>query len=395
MVAVWCSILSVPTSPVFFCLIVTHVELPSVRTGSESPRHHTPPVRSRSGMLPPGASYSHFPDAPRHGAGCLFSPDGRWLAVAVVGTGWELLETTSWSTKIRLGNSMSAISFSPDSAIVAIEHDFESRAGSVTLVESSSGRELAQIDDPDGARAAEIVFGPDGTQMIATLLDQPLVRIWDLRSVRRDRPSSVSIGAPARLRVRQHRPYPMPRISRLDHRLFTSIAASLTDGSRSHRSSNASKRSPTRCALQQRSRPSRSPRVAGRIFQQPRMDVDRRASSQPRAGPRTPSGAAGRCAAPENENYLNTLGVALCRNGRHAEAVPILERSLAAANNSTTPSDLFCLVVCHAKQGNLERARAYFERALKWVGADRQRSEELKAFRGEAEAALHAISEKP
>ena len=96
--------------------------------------------------------------------------------------------------------------------------------------------------------------------------------------------------------------------------------------------------------------------------------------------------------APENENYLNTLGVALCRNGRHAEAVPILERSLAAANNGTTPTDLFCLVVCHAKQGNLEQARAYFERALKWVGANSDRSEELKAFHGEAEAALHAIS---
>ena len=184
MVAVWCSILSIPTSPVFFCLIVTHVELPSVRTAQRvaTGSHAAGTIKVWNAAT--GRLLYDFPDAPRHGVGS-FSPDGRWLAVAVAGTGWELLETTSWSTRIRLGISMSAISFSPDSAIVAIEHDFESRAGSVTLVESSSGRELVQIDDPDGARAAEIVFSPDGTQMIATLLDQPLVRIWDLRSVRR------------------------------------------------------------------------------------------------------------------------------------------------------------------------------------------------------------------
>ncbi len=336
------------------------------------------------------------PDAPRHGAACLFSPDGRWLAVAVQGTGWELLETTSWSTKIRLGNSMSVISFSPDSAIVAIEHDFESRAGSVTLVESSSGRELAQIDDPDGARAAEIVFSPDGTQMIATLLDQPLVRIWDLRSVRRrlaelgldwSPGASWSSTTPAVPHAANFTARPSPlHVDRGQLDLWLKIAPikqreqAVADALALY---NSDPGQGEVCAwLAETSNTLAWELIAGSL-------ADREPA---RALPLARRAVA---LAPENEYYLNTLGVALCRNGRHAEAVPILERSLAAANNLTTPSDLFCLVVCHAKQGNEQRARAYFERALKWVGANSERSEELKAFRGEAEAAVHAIGEKP
>ena len=48
----------------------------------------------------------------------------------------------------------------------------------------ATGRELARIDDPDGANAAQIVFSPDGTQLIVILPDQPHIRIWDLRAVR-------------------------------------------------------------------------------------------------------------------------------------------------------------------------------------------------------------------
>ena len=131
------------------------------------------------------ASSTTFQSIPRPCARALFSPDGRWLAVGINSRGWELIETTTWTAKTRLGHAVGAVAFSPDSGIVAIEHHSKSYEGSVALVEVATGRELARIDDPDGARAAQIVFSPDGTQLIATLLDQPLVRIWDLRAVRR------------------------------------------------------------------------------------------------------------------------------------------------------------------------------------------------------------------
>ena len=62
------------------------------------------------------------------------------------------------------------------------------------------------------------------------------------------------------------------------------------------------------------------------------------------------------------------------------------------AATSTVPSDLFGLVICHAKQGNGGRARAYFERAIAWVKANANITsrirDEFKDFRSEAEAAL-------
>ena len=70
----------------------------------------------------------------------------------------------------------------------------------------------------------------------------------------------------------------------------------------------------------------------------------------------------------------------------------MLEKSLAASNNLSVPSDLFGLVVCHAKLGEGGRARAYFERALAWVKANPELSGRMKIelddFRAEAEGVL-------
>ena len=77
--------------------------------------------------------------------------------------------------------------------------------------------------------------------------------------------------------------------------------------------------------------------------------------------------------APDTEPYVNTLGVALHRAGRYAEAIPVLEQSLAASNNLSVPSDLFGLVICHAKLGEGERARAVL-RASHGLGESQSRT---------------------
>jgi eukaryotic-like serine/threonine-protein kinase len=346
-----------------------------------------------------GRLLHEFPDAPRHVAACRFSPDGRWLAAGVIAKGWELIETTSWASRISLGSTVGPIAFSADSAIVAIERDSQSYQGSVALVESSTGRELVQIDDPDGSRTAEIVFTPDGTQMIATLLDQPVVRIWDLRAIRRRlaelgldwspgptwalatatasaSPDFASRPLPVRVdRGQLDEWLKIAPIKRHEQAVADALALFNRDpGQTEVRAWLAKSSNSLAWALIAGSESNREPARALRLA--------RRAVEL----------------APEIENHLNTLGIALCRNGRYAEAVPILERSLAAANNGTTPSDLFWLVVCHARQGNADRARAYFERAVNWVGANSElsgaRSEELRAFHGEAEAALRAMNER-
>src|SRR5262249_53809911 len=59
------------------------------------------------------------------------------------------------------------------------------------------------------------------------------------------------------------------------------------------------------------------------------------------------------------QEYLNTLGVALYRNEQHAEAIPVLEKSLAVGRGEFDAVDLSA-----------------------------QHVQELKAFRAEAEQAL-------
>jgi uncharacterized protein HemY len=96
--------------------------------------------------------------------------------------------------------------------------------------------------------------------------------------------------------------------------------------------------------------------------------------------------------APKEHLYLNTLGVALYRNGEFEQALSVLEKSLAASQGLCNAFDLFFLAMCHAKRGDLARAADCFDRGVKWVEAQKNLSavhaDELKAFRAEAEGVL-------
>ena len=96
---------------------------------------------------------------------------------------------------------------------------------------------------------------------------------------------------------------------------------------------------------------------------------------------------------PDQAIYLNTLGVALYRAGRHTEAVPVLERSLAAGKGEADAFDLFFLAMARFKLGEFARARADFDGAMKWRRdhpnlAQPGWSDELDSFQAEAKALL-------
>jgi serine/threonine protein kinase/tetratricopeptide (TPR) repeat protein len=110
-----------------------------------------------------------------------FSPDGQWLVTDA--DGGQLFAAGTWKPGPRLGPGtpwdMTARDArdlgSPQLAVLGLTN------GIYRLVEVSTGRELARLEDPDrnGGPAA---FTPDGTKLVVTAKDS--LRVWDLRRIR-------------------------------------------------------------------------------------------------------------------------------------------------------------------------------------------------------------------
>jgi len=96
--------------------------------------------------------------------------------------------------------------------------------------------------------------------------------------------------------------------------------------------------------------------------------------------------------APGEQMSLNTLGVALYRAGKFAEAITTLEKSLTAGKGQFDAFDLFFLAMAHHRVGHGAEARACYDRAVRWLADQKtlpaQHASELAAFRAETEAVL-------
>jgi tetratricopeptide (TPR) repeat protein len=95
---------------------------------------------------------------------------------------------------------------------------------------------------------------------------------------------------------------------------------------------------------------------------------------------------------PNNQLYVNTLGVAQYRNGDYHQAIATLTRSLELGKGATDGFDQFFLAMCHAKLNNTKQARDLFAQAVRWVSEKKNippiYAEELQVLRKEAEVTI-------
>ena len=98
-------------------------------------------------------------------------------------------------------------------------------------------------------------------------------------------------------------------------------------------------------------------------------------------------------------DYVNTLGIALCRAGRDAEALPYLEDSLERGFGQTDAQDLYFLAIAHHRLGHAEQAQSLLSRVIAWHSrrgfARRAQADELDQFRSEAQAILALPPSQP
>jgi Flp pilus assembly protein TadD len=352
--------------------------------------------------------------------------------------GWFLFETTTWTPKVRLSRGPTGpglgLAFAPDSRTAG----YGDNAGTVTLVDVETGRELVRFEDPEQARLDGMAFTPDGSHLVTTFVDRPYLRIWDLRAIRR-RLADLHLDwdPPARFDIHDvARSYPpIPKPFQVDpgpldpwptdgaeppagsvERTTRAIEVNPNDARAHHERAHALAKlkryeeaiADFTAALN--ASPSNAHLLAFRGAAQARLNrigeaiadweaalrlkldpIDREplalvfndlcwtaAAAPASRGKPARALALARLTAeliPDRAFYLNTLGVLEYRAGLLAEAVATLEKSLAAGNGEFDAFDLFPLAMAHQRLGHRETARDCFDRAVRWLGNEQGLSE--------------------
>ncbi len=114
-----------------------------------------------------------------------FSADGRWLATATAVGGrypCTLWRAGTWEKARALADDLKSVrlAFTPDGKAVALSKAL----GVVTLVDVTTGRDLAALEAPEVTDFAWFAFSPDGGRL-ATANMNHTAHLWDLRAVRR------------------------------------------------------------------------------------------------------------------------------------------------------------------------------------------------------------------
>jgi len=298
-----------------------------------------------------------------------FSPDGKWLATTPDGVHvWRVQDWLPSCEMRAQGTTPSGlgIAFSPDSRVLAIGQP----GGLIRLTDPETGADWAVFSHADLRGASIMAFSPDQTQLVTLpLFSTSPAMIWDLAAIRRelaqrglDWPTEVlqpKAGADSASRG-------APLLVALDVGNLSQIqeAADLLRQARTTSGISA------RDLLQ---RAAELDPASGLAHNQLAWLLA--TGSQELRDPEKSVQHARRAAElePDNGSFINTLGVALCRNEQYGEAISTLERSLELNREQSGAYDLLFLALSHAGRGDAETAREYHAQAIAWYGDRRDR----------------------
>ncbi len=321
-------------------------------------------------------------------AQAAFSPNGEWLEV--VGSRCRrLLKVGTWEERPLPTYGI----FSPDGYLLAAEAETET--GAIRLIMFTTNREIARLDNPNPGRIGLPAFTPDGSKVLHPG-DDNAYHLWDLRAIRAQ---LVEIGLDWDAPPLPPAPPPASESLQIDvdlgdYRQMEEAAALVRQAA----SQILSKKEIDGLAtLNKAVRIAPNHAMAHNNLAWLLLTGPKKLRDPVRA-----EAEARRAIALEDYQsiYHNTLGVALYRNGKFAEAVLELERALRKGKGQADSFDLFFLAMCHHRLGDADKAKDYRARAVEWFAKNKAHLttngwiEELTAFQAEAETVLAQPSDR-
>ncbi len=313
-------------------------------------------------------------------AWAAFSPNGEWLEV--LGSRCRrLVKVGTWEERpLETGGT-----FSPDGRFLAAEAD----EGGIRLILFPTNREIARLDNPNPGRIGDLIFAPDGSKLLHRG-DDNAYHVWDLRAIRAQLAEmELDWDAPPLP------PAPPPASESLQ------IEVDLGDYRQMEEATALVRQAAQQILTKKEAAGLATLNKAVRIAPNHAMAHNNLAwllltGPKKLRDPARAEAEARRAVALEDYQsiYHNTLGVALYRESKFAEAVPELERALREGKGQNDSYDLFFLAMCHHRLGNTDKAKDCRARAVDWFAKNKAGFttpgwiDELTAFQAEADAVL-------